>query len=52
MDEGEEIYYEQQEELLPLQEQDPEFLEEDAWNLVEENYYFDPEEEISPFDLF
>ena len=53
VDHGEEIYFDQQEELLPLlQEQDPEFLEEDAWNLEEENDYFDTEEEISPFDLF
>ena len=52
VDNGEEIYFDQPEELLPLQEQDTEFLEEDAWNLEEENDYFDPEEEISPFDLY
>ena len=52
VDQVEEIRYEQQEELLPLQDQGPEFVEEDAWNLYEENDYYVPEEELSPFDLY
>ena len=47
----EEMVYEQQEELLPLQDQEPELVEEDPWNLYDEEDYFVPEEELSPYDL-
>ena len=51
-DHVEEIEYEQQEEILSLQDQKPELIEGNPWNLYEEDDYYVPEEELSPFDLY
>ena len=46
-----EVVFVQEEKLMPLHNQEPEYAEEDQWNLYDEKEYYVPEEELSPYDL-
>ena len=49
---GNEVGYDQEEELMPLHTQEPECVEEDQWNLYDKEDYYRTEEILSPFNLY
>ena len=49
---GDEVGYDQEEELIPLHTHEPEWVEEEQWNLYDEEDYYGTEEILSPFDLY
>ena len=47
-----EIGYDQEDELSLLHSQEPEWEQEDQWNLYNDEDYYDTEDCLSPFDLY